>query len=166
MLGRPSPSSWSAAWTPRTSPAPSSYPDRPSPSVVRAKRTLSAANIRFELPGAGERPARLAAVREVIYLVFNDGYSAISGASWMRTDLCAEALRLGRMLASLPPYDTESLGLLALMELQASRLKARTGPGGEPVLLMDQDRTRWDHLCCTTSSMPKASSTTSTAAAM
>ena len=134
--------------------------------MVRAKRTLSAANIRFELPGAGERPARLAAVREVIYLVFNDGYSAISGASWMRTDLCAEALRLGRMLASLPPYDTESLGLLALMELQASRLKARTGPGGEPVLLMDQDRTRWDHLRCTTSSMPKASSTTSTAAAM
>ncbi len=134
--------------------------------VVRAKRTLSAANIRFELPGPAERPARLAAVREVIYLVFNEGYSATSGDSWMRTDLCAEALRLGRMLASLTPHDTESLGLLALMELQASRLKARTGPGGEPVLLMDQDRTRWDHLRCTTSSMPKASSTTSTAAAM
>jgi RNA polymerase sigma factor (sigma-70 family) len=114
--------------------------------VVRAKRTLAAANIRFELPGPAERPARLAAVREVIYLVFNEGYSATSGDSWMRTDLCAEALRLGRMLASLTPHDTESLGLLALMELQASRLKARTGPDGEPVLLMDQDRTRWDHL--------------------
>jgi RNA polymerase sigma-70 factor, ECF subfamily len=105
-------------------------------------------------------------VREVIYLVFNEGYSATSGDSWMRTDLCAEALRLGRMLASLIPDDPESLGLLALMELQASRLKARTGSGGEPMLLMDQDRTRWDHLRCTTSSMPKASSTTSTAAAM
>ena len=114
--------------------------------VVRAKRTLSAANIRFELPGPAERPARLAAVREVIYLLFNEGYSATSGDSWMRTDLCAEALRLGRMLASLTPHDTESLGLLALIELQASRLKARTGPDGEPVLLIDQDRTRWDHL--------------------
>ncbi|HJQ86836.1 MAG TPA: RNA polymerase sigma factor [Propionibacteriaceae bacterium] len=114
--------------------------------VVRAKRTLSAANIGFELPGPAERPARLAAVREVIYLVFNEGYSATSGDSWMRTDLCAEALRLGRMLASLTPRDTESLGLLALMELQASRLKARAGPNGEPVLLTDQDRTRWDHL--------------------
>jgi RNA polymerase sigma-70 factor (ECF subfamily) len=114
--------------------------------VVRAKRTLAAANIRFELPGPAERPARLAAVREVIYLVFNEGYSATSGDLWMRIDLCAEALRLGRMLASLTPHDTESLGLLALMELQASRLKARTGPDGEPVLLMDQDRTRWDHL--------------------
>jgi RNA polymerase sigma-70 factor, ECF subfamily len=114
--------------------------------VVRAKRTLSAANIRFELPGPTERPGRLAAVREVIYLVFNEGYSATSGDSWMRIDLCAEALRLGRMLASLTPHDTESLGLLALMELQGSRLKARTGPDGEPVLLMDQDRTRWDNL--------------------
>src|SRR4029453_4675067 len=114
--------------------------------VVRAKRTLAAANIRFELPGPAERPARLAAVREVIYLVFNEGYSATIGDLWMRIDLCAEALRLGRMLASLTPHDTESLGLLALMELQASRLKARTGPDGEPVLLMDQDRTRWDHL--------------------
>jgi RNA polymerase sigma-70 factor (ECF subfamily) len=114
--------------------------------VVRAKRTLSAANIRFELPDPAERSGRLAAVREVIYLVFNEGYSATSGNSWMRTDLCAEALRLGRMLASLTPHDTESLGLLALMELQASRLKARTERGGEPVLLMDQDRTRWDHL--------------------
>jgi RNA polymerase sigma-70 factor, ECF subfamily len=114
--------------------------------VVRAKRTLAAANIRFELPGPAERPARLAAVREVIYLVFNEGYSATSGDSWMRTDLCAEALRLGRMLASLTPREPESLGLLALTELQASRLEARTGRDGEPVLLMDQDRTRWDHL--------------------
>jgi RNA polymerase sigma-70 factor, ECF subfamily len=122
----------------------------PGPTIaqrlVRAKRTLSAANIRFELPGPAERPARLAAVREVIYLVFNEGYSATSGDSWMHTDLCAEALRLGRMLASLTPRDTESLGLLALMELHASRLKARTATDGEPVLLMNQDRTRWDHL--------------------
>jgi RNA polymerase sigma-70 factor (ECF subfamily) len=116
----------------------------PGPTI--AQRVVRAANIRFELPGPAERPARLAAMREVIYLVFNEGYSATSGDSWMRTDLCAEALRLGRMLASLTPHDTESLGLLALMELQASRLKARTGPDGEPVLLMDQDRTRWDHL--------------------
>jgi RNA polymerase sigma-70 factor (ECF subfamily) len=114
--------------------------------VVRGRRTLAAANIRFELPGPAERPARLAAVREVIYLVFNEGYSATSGDSWMHTDLCAEALRLGRMLASLTPRDTESLGLLALMELHASRLKARTATDGEPVLLMNQDRTRWDHL--------------------
>jgi RNA polymerase sigma-70 factor (ECF subfamily) len=114
--------------------------------VVRAKRTLAAAQIRFELPGPGERPARLAAVREVIYLVFNEGYTATRGDAWMRTDLCAEALRLGRMLASLTPRDPETLGLLALMELQASRLKARTGPDGEPILLADQDRSRWDRL--------------------
>jgi RNA polymerase sigma-70 factor, ECF subfamily len=114
--------------------------------IVRAKRTLSAANIRFELPGPTERPARLDAVREVIYLVFNEGYSATSGDTWIRSELCAEALRLGRMLVTLTPRDPESLGLLALIELQASRLRARTGPHGEPVLLMDQDRTRWDHL--------------------
>ena len=114
--------------------------------VVRAKRTLAAAHIRFELPEAGERAERLAGVREVVYLLFNEGYTATRGDAWMRTDLCAEALRLGRMLASLTPRDTESLGLLALMELQASRLKARTGPDGEPVLLADQDRSRWDHL--------------------
>ena len=114
--------------------------------MVRAKRTLSAANIRFELPSPAERPARLAAVREVIYLVFNEGYSATSGDLWMRTDLCAEALGWVACWPARTPHDTESLGLLALMELQASRLKARTGPGGEPVLLMDQDRTRWDHL--------------------
>ena len=93
-----------------------------------------------------ERPARLDAVREVIYLVFNEGYSATSGEQWIRSDLCAEALRLGRMLAALTPTDTETLGLLALIELQASRLRARTGPDGEPVLLLDQDRSRWDRL--------------------
>jgi RNA polymerase sigma factor (sigma-70 family) len=114
--------------------------------IVRAKRTLAAARIRFELPGPNERPARLDAAREVIYLVFNEGYSATSGDSWVRPELCSEALRLGRMLASLTPNDTETLGLLALIELQASRLAARVGPHGEPVLLMDQDRTRWDWL--------------------
>ena len=114
--------------------------------IVRAKRTLAAANVRFELPEETERPARLAAVREVVYLVFNEGHTATSGDQWIRSDLCAEALRLGRMLASLTPRDPETLGLLALMELQASRLNARTGPDGEPILLMDQDRTRWDQL--------------------
>jgi predicted RNA polymerase sigma factor len=114
--------------------------------IVRAKRTLAAANIRFELPGPRERPARMDAVREVIYLVFNEGYSATSGDRWIRSELCDEALRLGRMLASLTPQDTESLGLLALIEIQASRLVARVGPQGAAVLLMDQDRTRWDRL--------------------
>ena len=122
----------------------------PTPTVaqriVRAKRTLAAAKVRFELPPESERAARLDAVREVIYLVFNEGYSATSGEHWIRSDLCSEALRLGRMLAALTPSDTETLGLLALMELQASRLRARTGPDGEPVLLLDQDRTRWDRL--------------------
>ena len=122
----------------------------PTPTVaqriVRAKRTLAAAKVRFELPPESERAARLDAVREVIYLVFNEGYSATSGEHWIRSDLCAEALRLGRMLAALVPSDTETLGLLALIELQASRLRARTGPDGEPVLLLDQDRTRWDRL--------------------
>jgi RNA polymerase sigma-70 factor (ECF subfamily) len=114
--------------------------------IVRAKRTLAAAKVRFELPPPSERPARLDAVREVVYLLFNEGYSATSGDRWIRGDLCAEALRLGRMLAALTPSDTETLGLLALIEIQASRLRARTGPDGEPVLLLDQDRTRWDRL--------------------
>src|SRR3984893_1387722 len=114
--------------------------------IVRAKRTLAAANIRFELPGPTERPARLDAVREVIYLVFNEGYAATSGERWIRNELCDEALRLGRMLANLTPNDTETLGLLALIEIQASRLVARVGSNGEPVLLMDQDRIRWDQL--------------------
>jgi RNA polymerase sigma factor (sigma-70 family) len=112
--------------------------------IVRAKRTLAAANIRFELPGPAERPARLDAVREVIYLVFNEGYTATSGERWIRNELCDEAIRLGRMLANLTPNDTETLGLLALVEIQASRFAARVGPNGEPVLLMDQDRARWD----------------------
>jgi len=114
--------------------------------IVRAKRTLAAANIRFELPGPTERPGRLAAVREVVYLVFNEGYAATSGECWIRNELCDEALRLGRMLASLTPNDPETLGLLALIEIQASRLVARVGLHGEPVLLMEQDRTRWDQL--------------------
>jgi RNA polymerase sigma-70 factor, ECF subfamily len=114
--------------------------------IVRAKRTLAAAKVRFELPPESARAARLDAVREVIYLVFNEGYSATSGEHWIRSDLCAEALRLGRMLAALVPSDTETLGLLALIELQASRLRARIGPDGQPVLLFDQDRSRWDRL--------------------
>jgi RNA polymerase sigma factor (sigma-70 family) len=114
--------------------------------IVRAKRTLAAANIRFELPVPAERPARLDAVREVIYLVFNEGYAATTGERRIRKELCDEALRLGRMLASLTPNDPETLGLLALVEIQASRLVARVGSNGKPVLLMDQDRTRWDQL--------------------
>ena len=114
--------------------------------IVRAKRTLAAANIRFELPDAADRPARLDAVREVVYLVFNEGYSATTGDRWIRNELCDEALRLGRMLAALTPTDTESLGLLALIEIQASRLAARVGPDGDPILLTDQDRTHWDQL--------------------
>lgn len=112
--------------------------------IVRAKRTLAAANIRFELPAAAERSTRLDAVREVIYLVFNEGYTATTGDRWIRAELCDEALRLGRMLANLTPDDPETLGLLALIEIQASRLAARSGPNGEPILLMDQDRSRWD----------------------
>jgi RNA polymerase sigma-70 factor (ECF subfamily) len=114
--------------------------------IVRAKRTLAAAQVRFELPAESERRARLDAVREVVYLVFNEGHSATSGDHWFRGDLCAEALRLGRTLAALTPTDTETLGLLALIELHASRLRARIGPDGAPVLLLDQDRTRWDRL--------------------
>ncbi|MFC7502928.1 RNA polymerase sigma factor [Nocardioides sp. CPCC 206347] len=114
--------------------------------IVRAKKTLAAAKVRFDLPPPGERVARMDGVREVIYLMFNEGYSATSGSQWFRGDLCAEALRLGRMLAALTPRDTETLGLLALIEIQASRLRARTGPDGEAVLLAAQDRTRWDRL--------------------
>jgi predicted RNA polymerase sigma factor len=114
--------------------------------IVRAKRTLRAAKVRFELPEAAERRERLAAVREVIYLLFNEGYAATSGPSWVRKDLCHEAQRLARMLVALTPDDTETLGLLALLEIQASRLATRTDSTGEPVLLMDQDRSRWDHL--------------------
>lgn len=114
--------------------------------IVRAKRTLSEARVPFEVPGREELGERLAAVLEVIYLVFNEGYAATAGEHWTRPALCEDALRLGRILAALMPREPEVHGLLALIELQASRLRARVGPGGEPVLLADQDRARWDHL--------------------
>ncbi|MHB1808247.1 MAG: RNA polymerase sigma factor [Solirubrobacteraceae bacterium] len=114
--------------------------------IVRAKRTLAAARVPFEVPGRDELSERLSAVLEVIYLVFNEGYAATAGEHLIRPALCADALRLGRMLAALMPVAPEVHGLLALMELQASRLRARVGPRGEPVLLADQDRARWDHL--------------------
>ena len=114
--------------------------------IVRAKKTLASAHVPFETPDGLARPARLASVLEVIYLIFNEGYSATAGDDWMRPALCHEALRLGRILAELAPDDPEVHGLVALMEIQSSRLAARTGPSGEPVLLLDQDRTRWDQL--------------------
>jgi RNA polymerase sigma factor (sigma-70 family) len=114
--------------------------------IVRAKRALSEARVPFEVPAGPELRARLASVLEVIYLVFNEGYSASAGEEWMRPELCNDALRLGRMLAELAPEEPEVHGLVALMEIQASRMRARRGPGGEPVLLLDQDRSRWDHL--------------------
>jgi predicted RNA polymerase sigma factor len=114
--------------------------------IVRAKRTLAEAKVPFELPDASERAARLWSVLEVIYLVFNEGYSATAGEDWVRPELCHDALRLGRILAGLAPKEPEVHGLVALMEIQASRLRARTGPRGEPVLLLDQDRARWDRL--------------------
>jgi RNA polymerase sigma factor (sigma-70 family) len=114
--------------------------------VVRAKRTLAAAHVPFELPTAADLPARLASVLEVVYLVFNEGYAATAGTDWTRPELCSEALRLGRVLAELTPQESEVHGLVALMELQASRVRARTGPDGAPVLLLDQDRARWDHV--------------------
>ncbi|MBI5107077.1 MAG: sigma-70 family RNA polymerase sigma factor, partial [Solirubrobacterales bacterium] len=112
--------------------------------ISRAKRTLADAHVPFEVPSGDELRPRLAAVLEVVYLVFNEGYAATAGEDWVRADLLEEALRLGRLLAGLLPDEPEVHGLLALMELQASRRAARTGPGGEPVLLADQDRTRWD----------------------
>ncbi len=114
--------------------------------IVRAKRTLAAARVPFEVPRAAERARRLDAVLEVVYLVFNEGYAATAGDDWMRPALCDEALRLARMLAALMPDEAEVLGLLALLELQASRLGARTDTQGRPVLLTDQDRSRWDRL--------------------
>jgi RNA polymerase sigma factor (sigma-70 family) len=114
--------------------------------IVRAKRTLAEAHVKFEVPGGAERGARLASVLEVIYLIFNEGYSATAGKDWVRPALCEEALRLGRILAELAPAEPEVHGLVALMEIQASRLRARVGPSGEPVLLLDQDRSRWDRL--------------------
>ena len=114
--------------------------------LVRAKRTLTAARVPFEVPAGPELGARLASVLEVVYLVFNEGYAATAGEEWMRPELCNDALRLGRMLAELAPEEPEVHGLVALMEIQASRMRARSGPGGEPVLLLDQDRSRWDQL--------------------
>lgn len=114
--------------------------------IVRAKRSLTAAKVPFEVPREQDRGPRLASVLEVIYLIFNEGYSATSGDDWMRTALCDEALRLGRILAELAPGEGEVHGLVALMELQASRLPARTDAQGRPVLLMEQDRGRWDPL--------------------
>ena len=114
--------------------------------IVRAKRTLSEAHVPFEVPRKEELAQRLASILEVIYLVFNEGYSATAGDDWMRPQLCEEALRLGRILAELTPNEPEVHGLVALMEIQASRLKARTGRGGELVLLLDQNRARWDPL--------------------
>jgi predicted RNA polymerase sigma factor len=114
--------------------------------IVRAKRTLAEARVPFEVPRGAELSTRLSSVLGVIYLVFNEGYSATAGDDWMRPALCEEALRLGRILAELAPVEPEVHGLVALMEIQASRSGARVGPAGEPVLLLDQDRTRWDHL--------------------
>jgi RNA polymerase sigma factor (sigma-70 family) len=114
--------------------------------IVRAKRTLAQAHVPFEVPGATDRPARLSSVLEVIYLIFNEGYSATAGDDWMRPALCAEAVRLARVLAQLTPGEPEVHGLVALLEIQASRIPARTDSAGAPVLLLDQDRTRWDRL--------------------
>jgi RNA polymerase sigma-70 factor, ECF subfamily len=112
--------------------------------IVRAKRTLSAARVPFEVPAKDELADRLAPVLEVIYLIFNEGYAATAGDDWLRPELIEEALRLGRILAGLLPSEPEVHGLVALMELHASRSRARTGPSGEPILLLDQDRSRWD----------------------
>lgn len=114
--------------------------------IVRAKKTLSDAKVPFEVPRGGELAERLASVLEVIYLIFNEGYSATSGDDWIRPTLCEEALRLGRILAGLEPDEPEVHGLVALMEIQASRLAARVGPDGAPILLLDQNRARWDPL--------------------
>ena len=114
--------------------------------IVRAKRALSDARVPFEVPGSGALAERLSSVLEVIYLIFNEGYSATAGADWMRPALCEEALRIGRVLAGLMPNASEVHGLVALMEIQASRTRARQGPDGEPVLLMEQNRALWDRL--------------------
>ena len=114
--------------------------------IVRAKRTLSDAHVPFEVPRGAELIARLSSVLEVIYLIFNEGYSATAGVDWMRPALCEDAIRLGRVLAELAPREAEAHGLVALMEIQASRVKARVGPTGEPILLFDQDRGKWDQL--------------------
>jgi predicted RNA polymerase sigma factor len=117
-----------------------------APRIGRAKRTLAAARVPFELPPPAELGARLASVLDAIYLVFNEGYAATAGTDWMRADLCEDALRLGRILAELAPAEPEVHGLVALMEIQASRTRARVGPNGEAIRLLDQDRTRWDYV--------------------
>jgi RNA polymerase sigma factor (sigma-70 family) len=117
--------------------------------IVRAKRTLTDAQVPFEVPVGAELGPRLGAVLEVVYLMFNEGYVATSGASWTRPTLCDEALRLGRMLVALAPAEPEVLGLVALLEIQASRLRARVAQDGSPITLLDQDRTRWDRLLIT-----------------
>jgi predicted RNA polymerase sigma factor len=114
--------------------------------IVRAKRTLAEAHVPFEVPHGADRAARLSSVLEVIYLIFNEGYSATAGDDWVRPELCEDALRLGRILAELVPTESEVHGLVALMEIQASRIRARVGPSGEPILLLDQNRGRWDQL--------------------
>ena len=114
--------------------------------IVRAKKTLAEASVPFEVPRGKDLASRLSSVLDVVYLIFNEGYSATAGDDWVRPSLCDEALRLGRILAGLVPNEPEVCGLVALMEIQASRLRARTGPDGEPILLLDQDRARWDHL--------------------
>jgi RNA polymerase sigma factor (sigma-70 family) len=114
--------------------------------IVRAKRTLAKEQVPFEVPRGDELANRLESVLEVLYLVFNEGYSATAGDDWMRPALCEDALRLGRILAELAPNEPEVHGLVALMEIQASRAGARTGPSGEPILLLDQDRARWNHV--------------------
>ncbi len=114
--------------------------------IVRAKKAIAKAGVPFEVPTGDDRAARLGAVLEVIYLIFNEGHSATAGEDWLRPELCAEALRLGRVLSSLAPEEAEVHGLVALMEFHSSRLRARTGPTGAPVLLLDQDRRTWDRL--------------------
>jgi RNA polymerase sigma-70 factor, ECF subfamily len=114
--------------------------------IVRAKGTLATARVPFEVPTGADRNARLSSVLEVVYAIFNEGYAATAGDDWMRPTLCEDALRLGRILARLAPDEPEVHGLVALMEIQASRLRARTGPSGEPILLLDQDRGRWDRI--------------------
>jgi predicted RNA polymerase sigma factor len=114
--------------------------------ITRAKKALSSAGVAFETPTGAQLSARLASVLEVVYLVFNEGYTATSGSSWARPALCDEAMRLGRILAGLAPTEPEAFGLVALMEIQASRLRARMSPSGEPVTLLEQDRTRWDRV--------------------
>ena len=114
--------------------------------IVRAKRTLAEARVPFEVPEGPELQRRLASVLEVVYLIFNEGYSATAGDDWLRPGLCEDALRLGRVLAGLAPRESEVQGLVALMEIQASRSRARVGPNGEPVLLLEQNRARWDYL--------------------